>query len=108
MRKGLAILEGLSAQADDLISICRRRRVRKLELFGSAAKGDDDPLTSDLDFLVEFTDLPSGENAEAYFGLLEDLESLFHRPIDLVMTAAITNPYFLENIESTRQVLYAA
>ena len=49
-----------------------------------------------------------GEYADAYFGLREDLEGLFGRPVDLVMIAAVTNPYFLKNIESTRRVLYAA
>jgi len=82
--------------------------VRRLELFGSAATGDFDAKGSDLDFLVEFEDLKPGQYADAYFGLLDDLEALFQRSVDLVMTSAIKNPYFLENIEASRTLLYAA
>src|SRR5437868_4983824 len=37
-----------------LRSLCRRFHVRRLELFGSAAREDFDPARSDLDFLVAF------------------------------------------------------
>jgi predicted nucleotidyltransferase len=40
--------------------------------------------------------------------LLASLESLFARPVDLVMARAIRNRYFLEAIEPTRTLLYAA
>ena len=96
-------------KAEDLRKICARYRVGRLELFGSAATGKDfDPNTSDLDFLVEFLPLRPGEYADAYFGLLEALEELFGRRVDLVMARAVTNPYFLESINRTRKVLYAA
>lgn len=92
-----------------LQQLCRRYRVERLELFGSAATEHAfDPQTSDLDFLVEFQPLEPGEHADAYFGLLEELQSLFQRPVDLVMTRAIKNPYFLEKVNQTRTVLYAA
>jgi len=91
-----------------LVRLCEEYRVRRLELFGSAARGDFDPKTSDLDFLVEFLPLHPGQHADAYFGLLAALENLFHKPVDLVMTRAIKNPYFLEAVNKTRTVLYAA
>jgi hypothetical protein len=61
-----------------------------------------------VDFLVEFEPLADGEHADAYFGLKESLTALFARPVDLVMTRAIRNRYFLEAIEPTRTLLYAA
>ena len=83
--------------------------VRRLELFGSAATGDGfRDGESDLDFLVEFLPLEPGTHADAYFGLLAALEDLLQRPVDLVMVRAIGNPYFLESVNRTRQVLYAA
>lgn len=100
-----AVLEGRRGQIAD---ICRRRRVRRLDIFGSAASGGFDAETSDLDFLVEFHPLGPGERADAYFGVLEDLHELFQRPVDLAMVRAISNPYFLRAVEQTRQVLYAA
>ncbi len=94
---------------DDLIHLCKRYSVRRLELFGSAATDEDfDAQRSDLDFLVEFLALKPGEHADAYFGLLESLQDLFERDVDLVMTRAIKNRYFLEAINRTRKMLYAA
>ena len=89
--------------------LCLKFKVLRLELFGSAATDKQfDTRESDLDFLVEFKTLKAGEYADAYFGLLEALENLFQRHIDLVMPRAIKNPYFLEAINKNRKVLYAA
>jgi hypothetical protein len=98
----------LQEKQEELVSLCRRRRVSRLDVFGSAARGTFDAKTSDLDFLVEFQPLKPGERAEAYFGLQEDLEQLFGRPVDLVMARAISNPYFRRAVEETRELLYAA
>jgi hypothetical protein len=88
--------------------LCRRHRVKSLELFGSGADGTFDPHHSDLDFLVDFLPLPPAEHSRAYFGLWFALEDLFGRPVDLVEAPAATNPYFLQTIQSSRHVLYAA
>ena len=89
-------------------SLCRKYRVSRLEVFGSAVAGDFDEQSSDLDFLVEFLSLETGRAADDYFGLLFDLQDLFDRPIDLVMPTAIKNPYFLQSINQSRELLYAA
>jgi predicted nucleotidyltransferase len=91
-----------------LAELCLRHHVRRFELFGSAAAGRFDPARSDLDFLVEFQDLPPAEYAQSYFALLHALEDLFDRPIDLVTVRSLTNPYFVREIERDRTVLYAA
>jgi predicted nucleotidyltransferase len=90
-----------------LAELCRRYRVERLYLFGSAASGHFDAGHSDLDFLVSFADRePTGEYADRYLGLAESLEQLFHRPVDLVTEQSIRNPYFRREVESTRQLLY--
>lgn len=93
--------------SDEIAELCRRHRVHRLELFGSAAKGEFQS-QSDVDFLVEFAPLPAGQRADAYFGLLESLQELLDRPVDLVMLKAIRNRYFLEAIADSRKLLYAA
>jgi predicted nucleotidyltransferase len=40
--------------------LCRQYGVRRLAVFGSAAKGTFDPATSDLDFVVEMADYGPG------------------------------------------------
>jgi predicted nucleotidyltransferase len=92
-----------------LEELCVTFRVRRLEVFGSSSTGSNfDPEKSDLDFLVEFQTLQPGEYADAYFGLLDALEKLFNRHIDLVMPRAVKNRYFIESINKNREVLYAA
>jgi predicted nucleotidyltransferase len=88
--------------------LCRRFRVRRLELFGYAAAGGDEAGQRDLDFLVELESLPAGSFADSYFGLLETLEQLFGRPVDHVVASAIKSPFFRQAIESTGELLYAA
>ena len=66
------------------------------------------PAQSDVDFLVEFETLPDGTYADAYVGLPESLETLLQRPVDLVVTTAITNPYFRQSIDETKTLVYAA
>ena len=41
-------------RSDEIAALCRRHQVQRLDLFGSAATGDFDPESSDLDFLVTF------------------------------------------------------
>ena len=89
--------------------LCRKYNVRKLVVFGSAAQGDFDPEHSDIDFLVIFDERPCVAYANAYFGLWEDLERLFQRPIDLMTESGLTNPFLRKEVEKSQQaVLYAA
>ena len=93
----------------ELVRLCKKYGVQKLEVFGSAASREGfNPQTSDLDFLVEYQPLETDGYARAYFGLLEELQKLFERPVDLVMTRAIRNKYFLRGIADSRTTIYAA
>lgn len=95
-------------QKQSIAALCRKHKVRRLEVFGSAADGTFDPDHSDLDFLVEFDELKSAGRADAYFGLWEDLGKLFGRKVDLVEPGAMRNPYFIRRVNETRTVLYDA
>lgn len=92
---------------DAVAKLCRVRGVQRMRLFGSAADGRFNERDSDVDLLVEFQ--PGvADLFDAYFGLKEDLESLFGRDVDLVMTDAIRNPYFEASALATAKELYAA
>ncbi len=62
----------------------RRFGVRSLGLFGSVARGEGTP-ASDLDFIVDL----ENPTFDAYMGLMEFLEKLFERPVDLVLANAL-------------------
>jgi uncharacterized protein len=93
---------------EEIADLCRRHGVSRLELIGSAARGDFDNDRRDLDFLVEFVDRGWEGSAKKYFGLLFGLEDLFHRRIDLVDRVAVENPLFLQVAERHKDTLYAA
>ena len=97
-----SLIPALEQHIAELESLCMRYHVRTLDLFGSAATGAFDAETSDLDFLVEFE--PASRNT--YFPLLEELERLFGRRVDLVKESAIRNPYFRQSVEQTRIPIY--
>ncbi|HQT95482.1 MAG TPA: nucleotidyltransferase domain-containing protein [Thermoanaerobaculaceae bacterium] len=98
----------IGENAEQLRAIARRRRVRRLAVFGSALTDQFDVARSDIDVVVEFDELAPGERADAYFSLLEDLESIFGRRVDLVERAALRNPFVRESVEATQVVIYDA
>ena len=99
------ILEGGEPRVAQL---CRDLSVRELRLFGSAATDRFDESRSDVDVVVDFTDSDKPGIADRYLALAEGLEEIFHRPVDLVTTRAIRNPFFRQIVEETSQLIYAA
>ncbi len=92
----------------EIEALCRKYRLKRLEIFGSAAGGTFDPARSDVDFFYEFPENDRDDIADRYFGLVEDLEKLLGRRIDMVSPRDATNPYFLELANRNRRTLYAA
>ncbi|MGL4512883.1 MAG: nucleotidyltransferase family protein [Lacipirellulaceae bacterium] len=91
-----------------LEAACREYGVAKLELFGSAARGDFDDATSDLDFLVEFV-RPGPMNAfRQYFGFMHAMEDLFCRKVDVVELTGLNNPYIRASVLNSRIPVYAS
>lgn len=91
----------------EVVALCERYGVRRLDLFGSAAKGTFDPATSDLDFLVDLGEY-GPDVARRYLGLAEELEALFGRSVDLMTVRTVQSAYFTAEIEASRQSIYAA
>ena len=102
------MIPAITEHAEDLKRLCLRYHVKRLDLFGSAATGGYRSEDSDLDFVVEFQPAAFGAYADTYFGLLEALERLFGRQVDLVVGSAIKNPYFLQSVEHTRSPITEA
>ena len=98
----------VESKREAIAEICRRFHVKRLEVFGSAARGDFDPRTSDVDLLVEFEKDRPGSALGTFFGFKEALEELFGRSVDLVEEGAIRNPYLRKGIDASRELLYAA
>ena len=92
----------------EIRKICRKNSVAELYLFGSALS-DEFSDQSDLDFVyVLKEDISPIEQGDAFFRLLEELESLFYRNIDLVSYRVVKNPIFKQELDRTKESLYAA
>lgn len=98
----------IKQKRSEIARICQQHHVRRLEVFGSAARGNDfDPERSDADFLVEF-ESGSHPDLDIFFALKDDLEVLLQRKVDLVQAGAVRNPYVLASINRAREVVYGA
>lgn len=98
----------ISENLEQIRQLCEKHCLKELYIFGSAARDDFDSKQSDLDFLIDFGTMQPADRASAYFAILEGLEKLFDRRIDLVVYQAIENPYFLKEVDSGKVQLYAA
>jgi len=98
----------IEAHRAEIAELCRRFHVRRLEVFGSAARGTDfDPDRSDVDLLVSYLpDRPP--DIGSYLDLQDALADLLGRKVDLVMEGAVKNPYVRAGIERSRQPLYGS
>jgi predicted nucleotidyltransferase len=93
----------------DLPDLCRRFHVRRLDLFGSAARGTDfDAARSDLDLLVDYEPAHSPPALADFLALRDALTALFGRQVDLAMEGAIRNPYLRAGIAAARVPLHGA
>lgn len=95
----------LKNQLDTIRSLCERYRVKTLYVFGSVLTPTFDT-HSDIDLLVDFLDQDALQYASNYFQFKFELEKLFNRKIDLLEERALKNPYFIENINQKKQLLY--
>ncbi len=89
-----------------LDALCRRYRVRRLGVFGSAARGDA-PGASDVDLLVEF----EKEAQTSLFDMVrlkEELSRLYGRKVDLATPAILENPYRRRSVLKDLREIYAA
>jgi len=102
--KGMRLIRKNMAQ---IVALCEKHKVVQLFVFGSilTKKFNKD---SDVDFTVVFdrNSLPLLVYGENYFDLKFALEDLLKRPVDLVEYNAIKNPYFKEEVDETKQLIY--
>ena len=88
------------------MAFCRRWRIAEFALFGSVLTDEFKP-DSDVDVLVTF-DADAEWSLADWVTMQEELKDCFGRPVDLVESDALRNPFRRYRILSTKQVIYAA
>jgi uncharacterized protein len=91
---------------DRLVELCKRWKIVELSLFGSVLRDDFTP-ESDVDVLLVFAD-GFRPGIDEYIGMQSDFENLFSRSVDLVNRKYLRNPFLLNEILNTREVILAA
>ena len=97
----------LSQYQNQIGFLCKKHSVSELFVFGSILS-DSFNEDSDIDFVVDFSDVSLEEYADNYFDLKFSLEDLLKRDVDLLEKKAIRNPYLQESIDSSKQLVYEA
>jgi len=106
--KGSIMNAILDHHRPEISALCRRFHVRRLDLFGSAARETDFTDQSDVDFLVDYEPSHSPPSLSDFFELRDALSSLLGRRVDLTMATALRNPHLRTAIERSRQNLHGA
>ena len=90
-----------------IIDLCRRFHVRRLWVFGSILppRFSDQ---SDIDLCVDFdrNQIELYDYANNFFVFLYALEVFLGRKIDITEDSAVRNPYFREELNETRKLIY--
>jgi predicted nucleotidyltransferase len=96
----MTLRDELHRRRDDILAIAARHGVSNLRLFGSVAR-DQERADSDIDLLV---DLADDRGFDDYLALIEELERLFARRVEVVIERGLS-PHFRPYIEAEAQVL---
>ncbi|MEY4937530.1 MAG: hypothetical protein RIS64_3889 [Bacteroidota bacterium] len=96
----------IGARYAQLLQLCEHYRVEKLYVFGSVITERFNPLTSDIDLMVELQPRSPSEYGGALLHFGMDLEILFERNVDLLSDRPIKNIYLRQSIERTKKLIY--
>ena len=96
----------LSSKLAAVSQILKDNKVKRAFAFGSVCT-DQFNEQSDIDLLIAFEDdldpITYGEN---YFNIIEKLEAILDRHVDLVTERTLRNPYFIKVMERTKTPIY--
>lgn len=91
----------------EIKNLCLKHKVKQLWVFGSVLSSKFRP-DSDVDFLYEMDDanISESESYDCFWGFYDSLQKLLDRPIDLTWYSGIKNPYFKEEVDESKLLIY--
>jgi predicted nucleotidyltransferase len=91
---------------DKIKQLCSNYKVKNLYLFGSALRRDFNN-SSDIDLLLSFLDgISIKEYTDNFFELHYKLEEIFGRQIDLITERSLSNKFFIDEVNNSKQLIY--
>ena len=95
----------LEKHITDIKKICSLYNVKQLYAFGSVLTNEFTS-ESDVDLIVDFDEIDVALYADNYYDFKFSLQNILKRPVDLLEERAIRNPYFKQNLQQQRQLIY--
>jgi predicted nucleotidyltransferase len=96
----------ISSNINEIRQLFKAHKIEKAYIFGSAVTGDFNE-NSDLDFLVKFNPgINPLEKGELWWNLHDTLRNIFNREIDIVTENSLKNPYFIKELNDTKELIY--
>ena len=95
----------LTENMNKIKTLCLNKNIKTLYAFGSVCTENFND-SSDIDLLVSFLPMDYADYADNYFATAEELEKIFHRPVDLITEKSLSNPYFINAINQTKTLIY--
>ncbi|MBK0382597.1 nucleotidyltransferase domain-containing protein [Pedobacter sp. SD-b] len=89
----------------EIKKLCNQYKVKSLYAFGSVLT-DNFNSKSDVDLIVDFNSMEVEEYADNYFDFKFALQDILNRSIDLLEEKAIKNPFFKQNVNQLKQLIY--
>ena len=91
-----------------VVKLLKAHKIKSAYAFGSVVS-DNFNNESDIDLLINFEEgLEPLEKGEIWWNLHDTLRDIFNRKIDLLIENSLKNPYFIEEINEKKQLIYAA
>ena len=100
----------LTLRIPEIRSLCSQCHIRSLYLVGSILRPDDFRSGSDIDWVYEFDrdQIPDSAFLDNLTFFWDQLEQLTGRRADLIHYTSLKNPYFIQEIDETRLLIYDA
>ncbi len=96
-------LQNLLEKSEEIKSICKSSKIKKLYVFGSTLRGDSTP-KSDVDFIAEF------DGTQTLFDIIilkQKFEETLHANVDLLTKSSLSK-YFRDDVLKEMQPIYEA
>ena len=95
----------IDSNINEIEKLCLENKVKMLYAFGSVLT-DEFNTKSDVDLVVDFDTFDIAEYADNYYNLKFGLQKIFNRQVDLLEQKAIKNPFFLQQINQKKRLVY--